>query len=66
MQEKGRVEEQVGEAHRELGRERQSRREQEEERRGERELWDREQIHNNHVLQDLAREVGACTLLQKI
>jgi hypothetical protein len=57
VQEKGRVEDQVGEAHRELGRERQSRREQEEERRTERDLWERDQIHANHMLQELSREV---------
>jgi hypothetical protein len=51
------VEEQLGEAHRELGRERQYRREQEEERRAERDLWDREQLHNNQILQEMAREV---------
>jgi hypothetical protein len=58
VQEKCKVEDQVGEAHRELGRERQSRRVQEEERRAERDLWERDQIHSNQLLQELSREVA--------
>ena len=63
VQEKGRVEEQVGEAHRELGRERRDRREQEEQRRSERDLWEQEQQHANHVLQELSREVASHWLI---
>lgn len=49
---------QLMDTQRELGREKEVRREREEERRMEREVWEREQQAASQLIQDLSREVN--------